>query len=159
MWKDIYKLKGIVTGIIFWLVSILISLTIIGPLFFIVPLSGVFNAFFSVMLENSDATNSAITIALLVTFTGSALVYFRYVFKQSENAQNINTGLLVFFMILQLFIIHPIGFILYTFSLGDISHEGQLGMEAGNVFPLSGFAFLVLGIINDLICNKEANQH
>ena len=58
------------------------------------------------------------------------------------------------YLLLEFFIVHPLGFYCYMASNWNMAGDGQLIMATLYTFPVTSLAFVILGVIVDIVKNE-----
>ena len=148
------KYSATIIGLIFSLSSAIATATFIIPFITVLPLS--------LFLENvferghHDASYSEIGASVLsalwtIFLITSILFYVLTVFKLRK--QKSIKLFFVLFLVLQLFIVHPLFFYIDTSQNWDRASDGQFIFGITETYPISSISFVIYGIILDLIRN------
>jgi hypothetical protein len=143
--------NGTIIGGIFTSISLLLTLTYIVPILSVIP--GAFiESIISKIIGNEPYSNvgKATIFVLIVILIISVLL-----FLNKSRKKTLNNGDVFSIMIIEYFIIHPLGFYIYWATTLDFRSDGQLIFGAVNSFPNSSFGFLGLGILIDLVKKKS----
>lgn len=159
----IEKYKATIVGLITTAICLIIyALAFVIPVFLIFPL--LFNASFIPFNylggwifgeTNYFSIESTVLVGESVFLLVLCVIYFRKLIRAEKQQEKFNvTRLIVFFVFLQ-FMVHPIVFfswLLFTYG-GDYTDPMVLFYSIES-FPVSGCAFLVFGMLIDLIRNR-----
>lgn len=147
---------GLKIGLIFSVLSFLLTFTYIVPIFTIIPASLI--ELIAENFVNKDPYGNVGKVTILIF----VLLLILFLFLTLKAAQNIaNKGLhlkwaeIVLAMFIFYFIIHPLGFYIYWALFLNFKSDGQLIFEAITSFPYSSIGFVILGLIIDLVWKKE----
>lgn len=147
------KYAATLIGLMFSAASLLATVTFIIPFITVLPLSLILeNAF-----KNGDNNRSyneigpSILNAMWIIFFVTSLLFYLYTIIKLRRGQPASTWLFTFFLILQLFIVHPLFFYIDTSQNWDRASDGQFILGIVETYPTSSFVFVVFGILLDLI--------
>lgn len=148
------KYKGLIYGIIFTAISILISTALIFPAFSLLPGLSIQQIVESIIDSNDIKVTlfytNLIYIALILIILG-IFIYSSYV-SILKNYHYIITMIGIYFLV------HPLGFnILWAIKLNYRS-DGQLLFYSSETFLWSSWSFLFIGGFIDLIKRKSNDK-
>ena len=147
------KYSATIIGSYFTLFCLAASITFVVPFLFMVPLCLLFENIFSAVFsnENYPAVGNAVVAALGASCLLVSLVFFLRARKQLMTTGEIKKGSIKLFMFIQLFIVHPLVFYLVTSQDWSWGSDGQFIFGINGTCPKSSFAFIVFGILIDVI--------
>ncbi len=139
--------NGTIIGGIFTVVSLVLTITFVVPIFSVIP-GSLIEAIMSSIVHNEPYSNvgkaTILTLALILTFSLLIILY------QSRKTEFSN-GHIVGVMFFEYFIIHALGFYIYWATSLNFRSDGQLIFGAVKSFPASSWGFLGIGLLIDLI--------
>jgi hypothetical protein len=143
--------NGTIIGAIFTGVSLLLTLTFIVPILTVIP-GALIESIMSSIVNTEPYSNvgKATIWTLLILLIGS-LTSFLIFIKRKKVTNNQIVGI----MFLEYFIIHSLGFYIYWATSLNFRSDGQLIFGAITSFPASSFGFIIIGLLIDLIKNKN----
>ncbi|MBD8082613.1 hypothetical protein [Chryseobacterium caseinilyticum] len=146
-------------GIIFTIVSLLLSLTFVVPIFSVLPATAVEILASGLVDKNPYSNVGKLAIFILVTIL---LLFFFVIFKVIKNEAKRHSDKsgfeILFIMSIFYFIIHPLGFYFYWGVFLNFESDGQLIFSAVDSFPYSSLSFMVLGLFIDKIWERNLIQ-
>ncbi|KQS91473.1 hypothetical protein [Chryseobacterium sp. Leaf394] len=146
-------------GIIFTVVSLLLSLTYVVPIFSVLPATPVEILASGLVDKNPYSNVGKLTIHLLLTVL---LLFIFIVFKIIKSKAKINSDKsgfeILFIMSIFYFIVHPLGFYFYWGVFLNFESDGQLIFSAVDSFPYSSLSFMILGLFIDKIWERNLIQ-
>jgi hypothetical protein len=150
---------GLSIGIIFTICSLLLTITYVVPIISVLP--GVLVEVVSArLISNEPYSNvSKLTILVLSFLLILVLAYsLRNIWKTAKIG-SVSKGRIVAIMSICYFPVHSLGFYCYWAINLNFRGDGQLVFGAVNSFPISSFAFILIGLIIDVVKNKAANTN
>jgi hypothetical protein len=156
-----FKIEGRYTasiiGSLFMVIFFISTFTIVIPILTTLVLPVILEFIFSLIIHPSEYEfiEIGVLICLSIIFILTSYSLFRFI---SRNKEPIKNELFKYFTI-QVFIIPSIFF--YVDALHDLDrvNDGQYFFVIFELFPLSSFSFLFLGIIIDLVRNITTKQN
>lgn len=145
---------GLLVGIIFAIVSFLLTLTFVVPIISVFP--GVLaEVVVKALVDNDPYSNvgkGTIVLLTLVFIIAFAIVLFRIkqIMIREEGISKIKISL---YMSSLYFIVHALGFYIYWGMSLEFRGDGQLIFAAVDSFSYSSWAFIPIGLIIDLVKN------
>lgn len=152
---------GLKIGIVFSVISFLMTFTFLVPIFSVIPGSFLIELITSVFInENVDNNIGKIVLIILSTIMIIFLLLVLKGIKKIASKQLLlNKTEIILIMIFFYFIIHPLGFYIYWALFLNFVGDGQIIFEAATSFPYSSISFILLGILIDLVWKKEYIKH
>lgn len=144
------KYSGTFIGLMFSLSSFLATWTFIFPLLTVLPLGLFLESIFKSSGPYS-VIGPYILTTLWVIFITTSAAFFLYAYVMGLRGKAIPKLSFVIFLVLQLFIVHPLVFYIDTSPDWDRASDGQFILGIANTFPTSSFAFVCFGILLDLV--------
>jgi len=138
--------NGTIIGLIFTLLSWVLTWTFIVPIVSVMPGLFILDSIFSFQDTNGGQESLNSLLIILGVFLSFVLVRTRMVVFNNYHIS--------FIMVIAYFIFHTLGFYVYWQSLG-YRGDGQLIFGAVKSFPYSSFGFLFFGILIDLVKIKQ----
>lgn len=151
MMKIAKKKTGLLIGAIFTGASLLMTGTYIVPIISVLP--GILFENISENLVNNDPYSNVgrTTIVLLFILFLMALSFsLLWIKHETAKKGQISVGQVVTIMLLLYFIVHPLGFYIYWSVALNFKSDGQLMLGATRSYPVSGLAFIFIGLAIDL---------
>ena len=149
------KYKGTIIGLIFSVSSWLATWTFVIPFITVLPagllLENMFKSIHAV--DDYDVIGPSILKALWVIFLTTTILFFTYAFRSAKSGRPASKLSFIVFLLLQLFIVHPLVFYIDTSQNWDRASDGQFILRITETFPLSSIAFVIFGILLDLVNN------
>jgi hypothetical protein len=110
-------------------------------------------------LSNSYALSALLVILVLTSSFGiSSFYYFRSLIRDRNESKPVNLFKFWGYIILQLFIIHPLFFYIWALINSNHAGDGQFMFGIFETFPFSSMFFLLIGFIIDLVKNENERQ-
>ncbi len=156
---------GTKIGACFTAGSLLLTLTLVVPVFSILP-GSLLEAVAQGLVNNDPYSNvGKLTILfLIIMFATTLIIVLVRVRKTGIRIGRVWGGKkiiymskikIVLIMLLFYFIVHPLVFYLYWGGIQlDFRSDGQLIMEAIRTFPISSLSFIFIGIMIDIVKNR-----
>lgn len=147
------KYTGTVIGLIFSLSSLVATWTFIIPFITVLPLSLFLENIFKNGSNNgsySDIGPSILKTMWFIFIISVALYYIVTIIKV-KRGRPVTKLSFILFLTGQLFIVHPLLFYIDTSQDWDRASDGQFILGITQTFPTSSFAFVVFGILLDLV--------
>ena len=143
-------------GLIITLFCVLTTLTFIVPFLTIMPLSLLLEMVWKALFPDSSyaVIGSGVLISFFLLFVLTSWLYFRAMLKRLKNGHEFNPFRFAWFLVMQLFIIHPLLFYLNTSQDWSSAGDGQFILGILYTFPVSSMAFVLLGIVTDILRRK-----
>ena len=144
--KNINLKSNITIGLLFTIVSYLLSYTVVVPIFTIMYpalVSETIAKFFVSDISNKNIALFSIQFYLSI----SLIIYILSIYKQSKSLINKTSFNNIWFFCFQFFILHTIGFYIYWGKTLDYRGDGQLMFLTYYSFKYSSLAFVFLGIL------------
>ena len=140
--------NGTIIGLIFTIISLLLTFTYIIPIITIIPATLIENIM-THFISNEPYSNigKATIITLFLIFLIS-LIIIRFKVKRKIDLPNLYV---VAIMIIEFFIVHSLGFYLYWANTLNYSSDGQLLLAAVDSFPKSSLSFVFIGVFIDIV--------
>jgi len=151
--------NGLGIGIIFTIVSLLLTLTLIVPIVSILP--GVFFEKISKALINNYPYSNVgkLTILLLtIVFVLISISCLIFIKKTVAKTNQFSQRRIIALMSIMYFTVHSLSFYIYWGFWLDFRSDGQLIFGAVKSFPVSSFAFVFIGLLIDVVKNKAINN-
>ncbi len=145
------KYTASIIGLLFTGIVFIATYTLIIPMLTL-TLPGLLENIFSVFFGNSPYKTIGISvlISLLLIFIITTYLMFKVIFKQKQ----LLIKKLYTYFTFQVFIIPPIFFYLKTSRNWETANDGQFIFGIVEVFPLSCFIFVIIGVIIDIVRNR-----
>lgn len=107
---------------------------------------------------NYPAMGRASIATLIILIAAIVWVFFRSVLTmQNASKQDLNFVSIKCMSVLGLFV-HPLGFFLHTSMNWSSANDGQFIMGVGNAFPITSFAFLLVGAVLDWLRHHQFRE-
>ncbi|RYE57409.1 MAG: hypothetical protein EOP48_05860 [Sphingobacteriales bacterium] len=137
-------------------VCLLTILTFIVPLLTILPLALPLELIFSAIFgdDNYSRVGKGVLVSLIIIFCISIFLFYRNLNRQLKRTQQLNTAGFILFLTLQLIIIHPLVFYVNTSKDWSQASDGQFVFGITASFPISSFAFVIIGLMVDAYKNR-----
>lgn len=148
------KYKATIIGSIITLFCLATTWTLTVPILTLIPIGLPLERLFS----GGDYSKTAFGVLfyLIALFVLTGLWLYRKIKIDFQANRELNTGRLILFFIIQFFIIHPLVFYIWAISNSADSSDGQFIFGVVETFPISSFAFVILGLVIDGITFKKA---
>ncbi|MFT4523726.1 MAG: uncharacterized membrane protein YozB (DUF420 family) [Bacteroidia bacterium] len=134
--------------------------TFIVPILTIFPIGLQLELLFSEIFP--DANYSTTSSRVLVTLFGLSILtgiwFYKRINKDKIEKRKFNTIRLIFFFIIQIFIIHPLIFYTWATMNAGNAGDGQFTFGIIETFPISSLSFGIIGIFVDRYKNKEQEE-
>ena len=142
-------------GALFTVLNLLAVITVVVPIFIVMPVSIIFESIFLHLFEDSPykVIGSLTLLSILALAIAVSVFYFRRVSKQSRSAEPFDITTFVVFLVVQMFIVHPLVFYFQTSSDWSRASDGQFIFGVFGSFPVSSLAFIGFGFVTDMIRN------
>jgi len=149
-----YKYSATFIGLIFSLSSAIATATFIIPFITVLPLSLFLENIFKSGNNNSsyNEIGPSILNTLWAILLVTSILFFLFAIFKLRRQKSIKL-LFILFLIMQLFIVHPLFFYIDTSQNWDRASDGQFIFGIINTYPISSISFIIYGIILDLIRN------
>ena len=148
---------GLKVGLIFSVISFLLTFTFLVPIFSVVPGSLLTETLVSIFV--SDNSNKNIGISTLTILSGITICYILIILKAVKNIAYkqllLNKTEIILMMIFFYFIIHPLCFYIYWALFLNFRGDGQIIFGAVTSFPYSSISFIPLGLLIDFVWRNE----
>lgn len=134
------------------------TLTFIVPLLTIIPASVFLESFYKDYLK-TDSYYEIVPMVLKSLwgiFLFSTVSFYLYCYSSIKKNRNLKKSIFITFLILQLFILHPLVFFIDTSSNWGRASDGQFIMGIIKTFPISSFLFVVFGLVLDVLRNNNS---
>ena len=140
-------------GLIFTAVSFVATWSFIIPLLTLMPFGLTLELVFTDIFGNDpySTVGNATLFSLLVLVLLTCFVYYRYLIRSSESGVAFSKSRFILFLLLQMFLVHPLGFDIYGSLDWSRASDGQYILALYTTFPISSFAFLLFGFIADKV--------
>ena len=151
--------SGLSVGLIFAIASLLLTATYVIPVISVLPgvlVEFVLNRIFSIS-QNSQV--GRLTILILSILLVLVLAFSLLNIWRTAKSGSVSKGRIVIIMCTCFFLVHSLGFYCYWGLNLDFRSDGQLLLGAVNSFPISSFAFVLIGLLIDIIKNKAADTN
>ena len=151
--------SGLIIGAIFTIGSLLLTATFVVPIISVLP-GMLFETIAENCINNDPYSNvGKLTILLLtITFILALFVCLFSIKRKTNKGENISNRRIIAILSLMYFIVHSLGFYIYWgVSLGFRS-DGQLIFGAVISYPISSFVFIFIGLLIDLIKNRNLKK-
>lgn len=147
------KYTATIIGLIFSVSSLLATVTFIIPFITILPLSLFLENTFSNSINNGsyNEIGPSILNTLWGIFIITSFLFYLYTIIKLRQGKPSSKRLFIFFLIVQLFIVHPLFFEIDTSQNWDRASDGQFIFGITNTYPTSSLAFVIFGILLDII--------
>ncbi len=155
------KYSATLIGLLFTVICFLATRTFIIPIVTIMPAATLLESLFENIFGTNpfDAIGQSILITLTILFLLTTWLYYILLLRQLKKNKTVNTWLFIAYLVVQLFIIHPLGFYLYMSTNWSMANDGQLMFGVIETFPISSLAFVVLGLLTTIIANHKLKQY
>lgn len=139
-------------GLFFTLGGLLLYYTFILPIFIVFPLPFILEVIFQNIDQNQAyfQIGYKVIFSLIVFFFLTTFIFFYQFNKQIRNHKNYFNSYVVLYMLLLLFIIHPLVFYIHLSSKWESAGDGQFFLTIGETFQLSSYPFLMIGLAVDI---------
>ncbi|MBB4037571.1 hypothetical protein GGR21_003491 [Dysgonomonas hofstadii] len=154
---------GTKIGACFTAGSLLLTLTLVVPVFSILP-GSLLEAVAQGLVNNDPYSNvGKLTILFLIIMFATTLIIVLVRVRKTgirigrvwgKKIIYMSKIKIVLIMLLFYFIVHPLVFYLYWGIQLDFRSDGQLIMEAIRTFPISSLSFIFIGIMIDIVKNR-----
>jgi hypothetical protein len=147
----IKKYSATVIGIIFTGSCLLLYYTFVIPFLIMLPVPLVLETLFERFYGKQDYSviGQSMVIALLVIFLGLTALFFTRFIRQIRKVQTYKAFQVFLYMILILFVVHPLIFYIDLSKDWSRANDGQFILSITDTFQFSSFSFVVLGLIID----------
>lgn len=145
----IEQYKGTVIGLLFTIGSFFATWSIVVPIVSVFPASALF--FFIFRNKSADFLLSNSIVALSIIFILTVLFYFWRIYTDVKKHYFITTRSISIFLLIQFFIVHPIGYFYYLSNDLNSASDAQAIFGVVESFPISSLAFVLLGVLIDLM--------
>lgn len=110
-------------------------------------------------LFNNYALTALLVLMVLTTAFGiSSFYFFKSLIRDRNERKSVNLFKFWGYIILQLFIIHPLFFYIWALINSNHAGDGQFMFGIFETFPFSSMFFLLIGFIIDLVKNENDRQ-
>ena len=155
MWKS--KHKGLIIGIYFTLISLLLTLTIFMPFIVVYPFGFIENTINSVITGLSTVQSGSIMITILSLLLILFLIFsYRYIRNKVNHGEEITTWQRVFIMVIFFVLIHPFGCYLSWGLLSNFKPDALYLFNSLVSFPFTSLLFVLLGFTIDYWGEKDS---
>jgi hypothetical protein len=146
------KYTASIIGSLFTVTILISTFTLVIPILTLI-LPGLLEFIFSLIFGNSQFKIIGISVlfSLVIIFILTTYSLFKVILRKKDL---IKKELFTYFT-LQVFIIPPIFFYINTSRNWESANDGQFFFGIYEVFPLSCFSFVVIGVIIDIIRNRK----
>lgn len=147
------KYTGTIIGLIFTLSSLAATWTYIIPFITTLPLSLILENTFTNGTNNGSYNDIGPSIlkTLWFIFIVSLALYYIFTIIKVKRGRPVTKLSFILFLTGQLFIVHPLLFFIDTSQNWDRASDGQFIFGITQTFPTSSLAFVVFGILLDLV--------
>jgi len=147
------KYNATLIGTVFTVLSLLSIVTFIMPMLTILPLAMPIEIMFRKLFKSGsyDVIGIYILLTLLLVFILVTILFYMYSLRQLRKKKEINLIYFTIFLVLQLFIVHPLVFIIDTSRDWNMADDGQFIFGINLTFPISSMSFFIFGLILDTI--------
>lgn len=143
---------GLITGIIFSGISVLLPLTFVGPLLILIISEGIGSYINSVLnINDVGASTFYLSISLIVI---ALLVHTVIVFKIKRNKK---ASLIIFFLVLFIFVNSAIFY--WDFIQPNFHMDGQQAFGIIEIPYKTYYIYPILGLIHDLFTINRKNNN
>lgn len=148
------KYSATFIGLIFSISCAIATVTFIIPFITVLPLSLFLEHIFK--SDNNDTSyfeiGPSILSALWTIFIITSILFYALTVFKLRRQKPIKL-FFILFLVLQLFIVHPLFFYIDTSQNWDRASDGQFILGITETYPISSISFVIYGIILDLIRN------
>jgi len=152
--------SGLMIGAIFTGASLCLTMTYIVPLISVSP-GFIFESIAAGLVSNEPYSNvGRLTIKLLsVVFLLTLILCMLSIINKTEKSGQISQRRIIGIMAILYFIVHSLGFYLYWGIALHFESDGQLIFSSLISFPISSFAFILIGLLIDFVKNKALTRY
>ena len=149
------KYTASIFGLLFTAILFISTFTLVIPLLTLL-LPGFLEIIVSSIIGDSEHKTILFSVlsCLVIIFIITTYSSFKVIFRKKELLKKE----LIYYFTFQVFIIPSIFFYAETFRDGnwDRASDGQFFLGIIEVFPLSSFSFIIIGVIIDIIRNRKS---
>lgn len=140
-------------GLIFPVSCFLLYYTFIAPLLIMLPLPLVLESIFRSLFPDQaySRTGQEVIVSLAILFVALSAVFFIKIIRQIRNTQTYKSSPVILYMVLSVFVVHPLVFYINLSKNWNRAHDGQFFLSVGETFQISSLAFVIIGIIIDAL--------
>lgn len=143
-------------GLIFTVICFLGTWTFVLPFMIIMPtglmVESYFNSYYGPV--PFDYIGQAAIVTLSSLFIVTTFLYYLLVRVQVKRNNEIVKGVFIGYLVLELFIIHPLFFYIWLSQDWNMAGDGQMMFSIMETFPFSSVTFVVIGLLVDLLTRK-----
>ncbi len=152
--------SGLIIGAIFTGISLCLTITYIVPIISVFP-GFIFETIAASFVSNEPYSNvGKLTIKLLsVIFLLTLILCMLSVINKTEKFGQISQRRIIGIMAILYFIVHCLGYYLYWGIALHFESDGQLIFASLISFPISSFAFVLIGLLIDFVKNKALTKY
>ncbi len=143
------NLSGTIIGLIFSVVSFIGTFTLFIPFLFVLPVVSICENVIGPASYEKIGTTSILVLSVLTVLI--CTIYYVSVFQMRKKNQEVSTGTFIVLLLVLAFIIHPLGFFIYVSSNWRMANDGQFIFAVFTPFPYTSFAFVILGVLTDVV--------
>lgn len=144
------RFSGTFIGFVFSLCCFFGTWTIALPLLTILPI-GIIETFYSDSHTNYAATGSTTIWLLWGLLIVSTLLFYGFIIFRIKRGEPVKSTKLIVFLIVQLFLVHPLFFYVKTSENWEQATDGQFIFGILETFPFSSIPFVFFGVVFDVI--------
>lgn len=148
-------------GLITTVICVLVSFTIILPFLTLLPTVITLEFISGLIFGEGNYPNKFKLILSLeiIFFLVLCVWYFKKLVSQVREKKKFETKKVIIFFVVIQFIVHPIGFYILLLSTPEMDPtDSMIGFYICETFPYTGCFFIFLGIVIDLIRNRETKK-
>ena len=149
------KYTASIIGLLFTAILFISTFTLVIPLLTLL-LPGLLEIIVSTIIGDSEHKTILFSVlsCLVIIFIITTYSSFKVILRKKELLKKE----LIYYFTFQVFIIPSIFFYAETFRDGnwDRASDGQFFLGIIEVFPLSSFSFIIIGVIIDIIRNRKS---
>lgn len=146
----------IIIGLLFTAIGFWEILVFVVSFFIMLPAAHLESVFQNIFGSKSfEPVGQSMIITLAILFMLTTFWYYKSLIGYIKKANKINIIAFITYLILQLFIIHPLGFYLHLSTDWDMAHDGQVIFAVIETFPKSSLVFFFLGLLTTVITESK----
>lgn len=154
--KENKNFDGLLVGVMFALVSFLLTLTFVIPIISVFP-GVIIESLAKGLIDNNPYSNvGKMTILLLIIIFIVVLSISLFKIRKTViRGERISKAKIAMSMAGLYFIVHALGFYIYWGFVLNFRGDGQLIFAATDSFPISSWAFIPIGLTIDIVKNAR----
>jgi len=149
------KYKLTIIGLCFTVLGFIALCTVVAPYLFVKPAASVMLGIFNEYGDKPFNTIGwSIVTTLAIAFILISILFYSIIYWQAKKRNKSNTFLFILFLIIQCFIVYPLG-VYINFAAGwDLPIARHEVITLRQAFGCSAIGFIFLGVLADLIKNR-----